>query len=261
MKFWPISRDTSKMGNQGVPKKTRALLRLTLVVFIVVLVGMVIRIRPFDVITSGAQALWNQNELYIFVEQNKVASSQSVWSFSWSLAKGWLAIPSSASFHRIDCTVYRITSSAVEEHFAKGWNVAGSLAPYKGMPHAFIGGKQDAGVYRWTGDGFAKLSPSEALAVQSGYTYTDDLFKHEGWSGVQFLLPRGTADHRVVLGGIPFVIRVTHTDDGITKIELIRTEDPKSVSLLYDFKNMAGFLSNVQYKGLVKGPVALSPGS
>jgi hypothetical protein len=186
------------------------------------------------------------------VEQNKVASSQNVWSFSWSLAKGRLGISTAPSFHRIDCIVYLITSSKVEEHLAKGWHVAGTVAPYKGIPHAFIGGDRDAGVYRWTGNNFAKLSPSDALAASSGYTYTDELFKREGWSGVQFLLPRGTADHSLVLGGVHFVIHVTHTDDGTTKVELIDAGEPKSVRVLYDFKDMKGFLSATEYKHLTE---------
>ena len=122
------------------------------------------RVRTYDVITPGAQALWNHDELYIFVEQNKVAWSQSIWSFSWSAGQ-------------------------------------------------------------------------RALGIQSG---------------VQLLLPRGTADHSVLLGDTQFVMRVTHTDDGTTRVELINSSEPKPVRVLYDFKDKTGFLSAREYKGLTE---------
>jgi len=240
------------MGTPSSSKKSRGLLRLTLIGLIVLLVGTVIHIRPYSVATPSAQALWNQNELYIFVEQNKVASSQNIWSFSWTVAQGPFGFKNTPAFHRLDCLVYRVTSSKIEEHLAKGWDVAGTIAPYKGVPHAFIGGNRDAGVYEWTGNDFAKLTPTEAVAANSGYTNTDELFKREGWSGVQFLLPRGTADHSVLLGDTQFVMRVTHTDDGTTRVELINSSEPKPVRVLYDFKDKTGFLSAREYKGLTE---------
>ena len=254
-----LSNSVRHPPNQSSPKKSRRLLRLTLIALFVLLVGMVIRIRPCDVVTPGAQALWNQNELYIVVEQNKVASSQNVWSFSWSLAKGRLGIPTAPSFHRIDCIVYLITSSKVEEHLAKGWHVAGTVAPYKGIPHAFIGGDRDAGVYRWTGNNFAKLSPSEALRASSGYTYTDELFKRVGWSRADLLPVRESKDYAVTLGGVQFTLRVTQmleeTSSKVTtasRIELINGSDAKSVRILYEFKDKHGLLSSSEYKRLTE---------
>jgi len=122
------------MGTPSSSKKSRGLLRLTLIGLIVLLVGTVIHIRPYSVATPSAQALWNQNELYIFVEQNKVASSQNIWSFSWTVAQGPFGFKNTPAFHRLDCLVYRVTSSKIEEHLAKGWDVAGTIAPYKGYP-------------------------------------------------------------------------------------------------------------------------------
>src|SRR6516164_2865201 len=237
--------------NRSVPKRGRVLLRLNAAVLVLLVICMMISVRTYDVITAGAQALWSQNELYIFVEQNKVAWSENVWSFVWHAVRLWLTAPSPPTFHRIDCTVYHITSDSIHESQAKGWHVAGSVAPYKGVPHAFIGGGPDTrGIYRWTGNGFERLSPSETLAVDSGYT--DEFFKREGWSGVQFLLPRGTADHNISLDGIRFTVHVTHTDDGTTEVELIRRDDPQAVRLLYHFKDHhSGFLSTAEYGSFV----------
>lgn len=228
------------------------MLRAFLIGLVVLVAGMLIHIRTYSVNTPGAQALWNQNELYIFAEQNKVAWSQNVWSFLWSGGKRTLMIQTAAHFHRIDCLVYRITSTTEEDHLAKGWHVDGTIAPYKGVPHAFIGGEDTSGVYRWTGKDFVRLSPSEATDARSSYTYTGELFKHEGWTEVHVLPVRGTAEQALVLGGIPFTLRAIQTQDGMSKIELIKANDPKSIRVLYDFKNTTGFLSSAEYRTFVE---------
>ena len=227
-------------------------MRVAAIALAVFLAGMLFHIRTYDVTTPGAQALWNQNELYIFVEQNKLVWSQDVWSFSLTLAKGLLRIPTAPDFQRIDCTVYRITSSKVEEHLATGWHVAGAVAPYKGIPHAFIGGDRDAGVYRWTGNDFVKLSPAEALAASSGYTYMDELFKRDGWTQTHVLPVRGSADYKVTLGGVAFTVRSTQAEDGTSKIELRQGTDPGRTEVVYESRNKVGFLSATEYKRLVE---------
>jgi hypothetical protein len=243
-----------------IPRKTRAPLRAFLIAFVVLVTGLLIRIRTCNVVTASADAVWHQNELYIFVEQNKLAWSQNLWSSLWSLAKGTLLIPTSPDFHRIDCIVYRVTNTTAEEHLAKGWHIAGSIAPYKGMPHAFIGGESDArGVYRWTGKDFVRLTPSETEAAESGYTYTEELFKREGWSRADVLPVRGSRDYTIVLEGKHFILRamqtINETTSNVTetsKIELIKDDDPKSMQVLYDLKDKSGFLSPEEYKRFVE---------
>jgi hypothetical protein len=240
------------MKYRGESKRGRKFLRVAATALVVFIAGKFIHIRTYDVTTPGAQALWNQNELYIFVEQNKLAWSQDVWSFCWTLAKGLVRIPTRPDFQRIDCTVYRVTSSKVEEHLAKGWHVAGAVAPYKGIPHAFIGGDRDAGVYRWTGNDFVKLSPSEALAATSGYTYTDELFKREGWAQMHVLPVRGSADFKLTIGGVAFTVRSSQSDDGTSRVELGKGTEPVSTEVVYEFRNKVGFLSATGYRSLVE---------
>jgi hypothetical protein len=110
-------------------------------------------------------------------------------------------------------------------------------------------------VYRWTGTEFSKLSPAERSAAKSGYTYLDELFKREGWEQEYVLPVRGTAEHRFTLGGVPVTIKATQFSEDTrsvfpitSKIDLIRGDDPKSLHVLYDFKDKTVFLSPAEYK-------------
>jgi hypothetical protein len=232
--------------------KSFAFFRAAAIGLILIGLGALVPMRSQNVITSGAQALWNGNELYIFVEQNKLAWSQNLWSFSWSAVKSWMTAATPPSFHRIDSTVYRVTSTALEERLAKGWQVAGSIAPYKGVPHAFMGVDRNWNVYRWTGTDFVQLSASERFAAKSGYTYMDELFKREGWTQSQVLPVRGSADHTLTLGGTPFLIRAAQTEDGTSRIEIVSARDPNSTRVVYQFKNVVGLVSATEYKHLTE---------
>jgi len=223
------------------------------------LVGTLIPIRSGDVITSGGQALSSANDLYIFVEQNKLAWSENLWSFSLRTVKAWLTAASPPHFHRIDCTVYHITSKMVDENQAKGWHVIGALAPYRGAPHAFMGTDLNWEVFRWTGAEFSKLSPAERTAARSQHEYIGDYFKNEGWTQEMILPVRGTASHRFTLGGVPVTIQATQTTEQTgsqirttSKLELIRGDDPKSSKILYDFTDQRNFLTRMQYRQLVE---------
>lgn len=227
-------------------------IRMAAIGLIVLILGVLVPIRTHDVITSDAHAVWNKDELYIFVKQNKLGWSQSLWAFAWSVAKGVLGLVPRPTFKRIDCLVYHVTNSDIDEHLVKDLN-AGIFAPYKGSLYAFLGGGPETrGVFRWTGREFARLPASEAAAIESSFTYVDELFAREGWSEAVVLPVRGTADHAVVLDGIPFTVRATQTDDGTSRIELIKTNDTKSVRVVYQFKNEGGFLSAGAYKHLVE---------
>ncbi len=219
---------------------------------IALVAGAFVPIRSGDISTSSAQAIWNGNEVYVFVQQNKLGWSQNLWSFSWSTVKRWMTAATPPSFHRIDCVVYRVTNTAIEERVAKGWQVAGSVAPYKGVPHAFMGEDRNWNVYRWTGTDFVQLSPSERLAAKSGYTYTDELFKREGWAQSQVLPVRVSADHSLTLVSIPLVIRATQTDDGMSTIQIMNARDVASTRLVYQFKNRVGLVSAAEYKEMTE---------
>lgn len=243
---------TSEMAGAG--RRTRYLSALGILVGMGLL-GILIPVRSGVVITSSGQALSSANELYVFVEQNKLAWSENLWSFAWRSIKTWLTATTPPSFHRIDCTVYHITNNAVDEHRAEGWHVIGALAPYKGEPHAFMGSDLNWEVYRWTGAEFSKLSPAERSAAKSGYTYSDELFKREGWTQEYVLPVRGTAEHRIILAGIPVTIKATQFSEDTrsvspitSKIDLIRGDDPKSSQVLYNFTDKTVFLSAQEYK-------------
>jgi hypothetical protein len=189
--------------------KRVVLFRVVGIGLVLLVVGVFVPIRSQDIITSGAQALWNKDELYIFVEQNKMVWSQNLWSFSWGFIKRSLTAATPPTFRRIDSTVYRVTSTTLEEDLAKGWHVVWAIAPFKGVPHAFMGVDHNWGVYRWLGNGFEQLSSSEALAAKSGYASMDDLFTREGWTQLHVLPVRGTADYKLTLANVEYVIRAT----------------------------------------------------
>lgn len=219
---------------------------------VAVLAG-VVKIRIHDVITSGAQAVWNQEELYVFVEQNKVGWSESVWSFASQVIKGAFGVATPPTFKRIDCLVYRITKDTVERRTAKGWHVAGTIAPFRGSLYAFVGGgSPGGGVFRWDGENFLRLSASDAESLQQSFTYRDDLFAREGWSQIPALLPGSRpARHSITLTGIPFTINASQTEDGTSTIELVN-EQAHSAQTIYQFKNEPGFMGSGAYRHLVE---------
>lgn len=225
--------------------------RWAIAIIVLLIVGAVVPIRGHDVTTSGAQAIWSKDEIFIFVSQNKLAWSNNVWTFTWQMAKDALGLASPPTFKRIDCLVYRVTNTAIGEHSVKDLNAAGIFVPYRGSIYALIGGESHR-TLKWEGDRFTAVPAAEAAALDGSFTYTDELLKREGWAQT-FLFPvRGSADNQLILGGASMTVRATQSADGESKIELIKTNDSKGSQVLYRFKNTGGFLSADGYKHLVE---------
>ena len=233
-------------------QKHRPILLWTVGCLSLLIIGVLVRIRTYDVITSGAQALWTQDELFVLVSQNKLGWSQNLWVFMWRLGKGALGIAAPPSFKRIDCIVYRITPEGTEEHLVKDVNAAGIFVPYAGSVYS-IAGKDSQQILKWDGNRFAPVPPADAAAIQGSFTYADEPFKRWGWSQINPLLPvRSSADHELILNGCRMDLKATQTPDGGSSIELVKTDDPKNTRTLYGFKNKGGFLSAEEYKRFVE---------
>jgi hypothetical protein len=111
-----------------------------------------------------------------------------------------------------------------------------------------MGQDHDWGVYRWTKTGFVLLSPSEQAAAKTGYTNMTELFKREGWSEAEVLPVRKMSEQHVALGGVAFVVRSTQSDDGMSKIEIIRADKPAVIRYVYEFKDETAFVDAEGYK-------------
>lgn len=242
------------MTEERTPMKWRGFLLTVAALIGIAILGALIPIRSCDVITSGGEVLGNGSDLYIFVEQNKLAWSENLWFFSRRLVRRWLNGTSPPDFRRIDCTVYHITGKTVYRNQAKGWHVIGALAPYRGAPHAFMGSDLNWDVYRWTGSEFSRLPSVEGTTAKSGHTYLRELFKRDGWIEGLILPVRGTAIHKFTLDGSPITIQASQTTEQsgsrlatTSRLELIKNGDPKSTHVLYEFKDTSGFLTAHEY--------------
>ncbi len=224
------------------------------IILLIAALGALVHIRGYDITTAGAQAVWNKDDLYVFVTQNKTAFSQNVWKGLWSSAKALLGLGTKPDFFRLDLLVYHVTASKVEEHLAKGRGLHGDLLPHGGKLHAYFGDNRDTNLYQWTGSDFVRLSDTESREADGGYSSIRDRFKGEGWSQAYPLSIREPTDFPLTLGGVRFLLRGTHSLEpyGVDKIELIRLDEPKSTRVLYDFRSKKAFLSAEEYRRLTE---------
>jgi hypothetical protein len=228
------------------------LFRWALAIVILIVAGALVRIRTYDVITSSAQAFWNDHELFVLVSQNKLAWSENLWAFVWRSGEGIVGFSSPPTFRRIDCLLYHFKAGSLGDYLIKDMNAAGIFVPYKGSIYSLAGGDSQR-VFKWDGSRFASIPANEASALQASFTYTDELFKREGWSQINPLLPvRGSAEHQLVLNGIPASIRATQSSDGESIIELITTRGPDNSRVVYKFKNTSGCISSGRYQRFVE---------
>lgn len=229
-------------------------LRPMIAIAILFVLGFMIPIHTHDVSTSSAQAFWNQSELFVLVSQNKIAWSQNLWGFIWRVGEGAFGTNWPPTFKRIDCLVYHVTNSGVDEHFVKDLNASGVFVPYHGSIYALLGGQPGGrAVLKWDVERFAEVSMPEASLVDASFVYRDELFKREGWQRADPLFPvRGSADHEVRLTGGRVVLHVVQTTDGESRIEIVGPVDINKTQLLYSFKDEAGFLAAESYTRLIK---------
>jgi hypothetical protein len=243
-----------RFSTEFLEDQIRNFARLIVVVLagLMVISSLFVRVYTFDSNTPSAQALWNQREMFIFVEQNKLGWSQNLAVFLLSTAKRVLGIQTQPNFRRIDCIAFTVSDHGVEKHVAKGMNIVGAIAPYNGVPHVFLGTDGGTSVERWTGSGFAQLPKPEAAEVLESFQYLNDLYKREGWSQVHLLPVKADAEHALSLMGVPFAVRAIHADGDSNRIELIRQDARGAVQVLFESRDESRFVSAREYRDLIE---------
>lgn len=149
--------------------------------FLLLLIGLFVRLNWLSRNIPSAQVIWNDQQLYIFVDENNVLWSGSlIRSALDEIKTSVMAVPRPTKQVFV-CKVFVWSQGALEAHEVRDFKCAGMLAPYDGHLYAFVGGRE-GGVFRWTGRAFEKLDSAEEKSVLGSFTLRNNLFAREHWS-------------------------------------------------------------------------------
>lgn len=142
-------------------------------------------------ISRGVNLLYDQNEIFMFVEESADGAAGSRLRLFVESARGIFGNTITDSM--CDLLVVHITRRGVQKYFLPKFGCGGGAYPLNGNIYFQRGSSDPAGppVWKWSGTNFECLSSSEARKISRSFGTTDELLVKEGWKDTNALFSNG----------------------------------------------------------------------
>ncbi len=148
------------------------------------------------------QALWNKNELFIFITRTKSVVRISRLGL---MAKSLLGSPFlSHEALGEDLFVFHLDDKRISRHEVPNFSSQGRVYPFNEKVYLGRGGEESEWplIWQWTGSDFLRIDKPLAMTITNAQAYTDASVKNQGWSRYEYLpFQPGERSYPISVGG------------------------------------------------------------
>ncbi len=222
-----------------------------IVLAVLLVIALSVRVSWLSTNIPSAQVLWNDREIYVFVDENNVLWSGNLLRSAIGEIKTSLTAVPPPTKQVFVCKAFVWTNGGLEAHEIRDFQCASTLAPYRGRVHAFVGGRNE-GVWRWTGSSFVKLDAADEKTALGSFRLRTELFQREHWSQDWLFYPFAGTEKMLDIPLRDGTVKLVSKHEGNSLVISLKSSAQAQPVLVYRGEDKKGYISQKEAKRLLQ---------